>query len=49
MNRRNITIDDDTWDEAAKKAAGLKLSLSAVIRILLSMWLRGDIKLEVNP
>jgi len=44
MSRRNISIDDDLWTKAVSKAK--YMSLSAVIRELLRMWVDDEIELK---
>jgi len=43
--QHSISIDTDLWNKARAKAEQGGQSLSAVIRILLRMWLDGEIKI----
>lgn len=44
MTRRSISIELSLWERAIEKANGL-MSLSAIVRRLLEMWLNDEIDL----
>lgn len=41
--RTNIELDRDVWYKAKKKAKELGTNASSILRILLKMWVNGEI------
>lgn len=43
---KSFSLPETLWQQAIKKAEGNAQSLSAVIRVLIEKWLKGEISIE---
>jgi hypothetical protein len=48
MIRRSISLEEDLWFKAKEKAGKGGVSLSGIIRVLLKMWINGEIEIKLR-